>query len=79
MKKLVAVIFVLSLVQVSCKKTKTCTCEDNTGKVVYNETTTVSGKTQAANFDTNCKNRESTYYTTSGSITTSVTVPCKIS
>jgi len=79
MKKLIAVIFVLGLSQVSCKKTKTCTCEDNTGKVVYNQTTTVSGKTQATHFDTDCKNRESTYYTTIGSITTSVTVPCKIS
>lgn len=79
MKKIALVLFALGLTQVSCKKSKTCTCKDDKGTVVFNETTKVSGKTQASHFETDCQNRTTTYYHTTGSVTTSTTIPCVIS
>lgn len=79
MKNLVFVLFLFALTQESCKKNKTCTCEDNNGKVVYNETTKVSGKTKEAQFDAACESRSTTYYQTTGSVTTSTRIPCVIS
>jgi hypothetical protein len=81
MKKSALFLFAICLYTTSCTKTKSCTCKDPSGKIVYNEVNKTRSKQESNTFQSKCLEKESTYYTIgSGSVaTTQTTVPCEIS
>lgn len=81
MKKSVLFLFAICVCTISCTKTKSCTCKDPSGKIVYNEVNKTRSKQESATFESKCLEKESIYYTIgSGSApTTQTTVPCEIS
>ena len=81
MKKITQLTFIAFLSLTSCKKKSSCTCKDPTGKIVYNEVLETRSKIEKKHFDSDCLNRESTYYVigTGTTATTETTIPCVIS